>query len=541
MFHHRTRALLLSAFAVVVAARTASAQWNANAALNTVIAAAADDQTQAKVRNAAGGGTYISWFDNRAGGYDPYLQRLDRNGNPQWAANGVLVRDRSVSSTEDYGLAIDASDNAVLIYETVNFSELAAQKVDSAGNLQWGANGVVFATPGGSHNPKVAATSDGYYVVGWIEGLNIVLHKLDSAGVDQWGPGGVVLSDPPMPTSRAYQLCDIQPGDAGSVIVNWARCTGSNCITSNRHLYCQKLSPAGAPQWNAGSPRIIYDGGTLPVQAFPTFLPDGAGGAVFGWYESSGSTLAYVQHVNSAGIELFAHNGTPVTVATAGRMRISAGLSYDPIADESFLVWSEVTVPTQNMWGVRAQRISSAGARMWGDEGVSIMPLNSNQSSFAQSVAYGGGCIAYWFDARSVTTGVVLGSRLNAAGSAVWTPSNIEACSRDAGKGRLASIIDGCGMSKLAWSDGPSGGGQDLYAQNVWPGGQLGPRSVIPGDVNCDFKVDALDVPIFIAALLDPASHAAIAICCNVSNADVNGDTLINGDDCAGFVDALIP
>lgn len=536
----RIISLITAIAALTVCHAAALAQWNSDPAVNTALVVAGNEQVQSKIALAPDGGSFVSWFDNRAGGYDPYLQKLNREGVPQWAANGVLVYDRAVSSTEDYGLSVDAGGNAVLAYGTVNYSQMGAQKLDPNGNLLWGPNGILFATPGGSHFPKAASTSDGHHVVGWIEGLNIVLHRLDAAGNDTWGPGGVILSDPPMPTSRAYQLCDIQPGDKGSVLVSWARCSGANCITSNRHIYIQKLDTAGVPQWNGGNPVIVFNNGTLAPQSFPSFIHDGSGGAVLGWFENGADFLAYVQHLDSVGVEMFPHNGVAATVPTVGRRRISAGVSYSPASGEIFLGWTEVTLPTQNMWGVRAQRFNASGVRQWGDEGISVQALNENQSSFVQTVALEDGCVVHWFDARSISTGVVLSARLDESGAQVWPVSPLESCSRDSSKARLASAIDPCGMSILAWSDGGSGE-HDLFVQNVWPGGQLGPRSVVGGDVNCDFVVDSADLPIFVEALLDPASHATIALCCNLSNADLNGDMQINGDDCAGFVAALLP
>jgi len=54
----------------------------------------------------------------------------------------------------------------------------------------------------------------------------------------------------------------------------------------------------------------------------------------------------------------------------------------------------------------------------------------------------------------------------------------------------------------------------------------------IPGDMNCDGNVDASDQALFITALLDPSGFGG----CDLLNADMNGDTLIDGQDISGFV-----
>jgi hypothetical protein len=75
----------------------------------------------------------------------PEVQRL--RGIKQLGSNGVLVGDSALSSTTDYGFAIDAIGNAVIAYrDDGNVSGGAVhtkvQKVDPAGNLLWGSTGV---------------------------------------------------------------------------------------------------------------------------------------------------------------------------------------------------------------------------------------------------------------------------------------------------------------------------------------------------------------------------------------------------------------
>jgi hypothetical protein len=58
----------------------------------------------------------------------------------------------------------------------------------------------------------------------------------------------------------------------------------------------------------------------------------------------------------------------------------------------------------------------------------------------------------------------------------------------------------------------------------------------ISGDLNCDGMVSASDQPLFVNALVDPAGFNG----CDILNADMNGDTLIDGQDIPGFVVALL-
>lgn len=525
---------------VVFSESSVEAQWTSDPGTNLPVCNATGDQVQPKIVNYPGGGSVLSWFDNRIGGFDVFAQRLDEGGNSLWTGNGVLIKDRAVSSTEDYGLDVDSAGNTVLAYGIVNFSSLGVQKLDSSGSPLWGAGGITVNTPGGSHTPKVVATTDGNYVVAWSEGtvLSIVLQKYDANGNPQWGPG-VVYTDPP--TSRSLFLCDLHASDNGSVIAFWFRCTGSNCATSAHHLYTQKYDSSGVPVWNGGAPIPVFNTSSTANGYFPTFVSDGAGGAVYGWYETGGTQNCYVQRINAAGVEMYAHNGIACTAPTANRMRISASPGFDPATGDMFMAWSEVSLPSQNMWGVRAQKISAAGAVQWGSEGISVKPMDSDQTSFARLNVLSGGAVIAWLNATGALTGIIKAARLDANGAFLWAGPLITPCTRNTGKSRLDMTIDGCGMSKLVWSDGASGGSQDLLAQNVRREGSLGPLLATPvGDMDCDADVTTADMPLFVDALINPSAYLAAQPCCLIQRADTNSDTLLDGADCAGFVTALL-
>jgi hypothetical protein len=60
------------------------------------------------------------------------------------------------------------------------------------------------------------------------------------------------------------------------------------------------------------------------------------------------------------------------------------------------------------------------------------------------------------------------------------------------------------------------------------------------GDVNCDTKVDGLDVYAFTLALTDPAGYALAYPECDINNADINGDSSVTIDDLGPFVSLLL-
>jgi len=108
----RVSCLLLAGLLVPV---PALAQWSPDPSANVPIADRADGQVQPKIMSLPDGGFYVSWFDVGSG-YDVHLQRLSADGVEQWPHNGVQLADRAFSSTQDYGLDVDANGDAVLAY-----------------------------------------------------------------------------------------------------------------------------------------------------------------------------------------------------------------------------------------------------------------------------------------------------------------------------------------------------------------------------------------------------------------------------------------
>ena len=63
----------------------------------------------------------------------------------------------------------------------------------------------------------------------------------------------------------------------------------------------------------------------------------------------------------------------------------------------------------------------------------------------------------------------------------------------------------------------------------------------LPGDLNCDGVIDALDIEPFLVALFDPESYPTQYPDCDINNADINGDGSIDALDIEGFLGLLFP
>ncbi len=446
---------------------SAHAAWSSDPAVNLAVADRTGDQAQPKIAPTADGGCYVSWFDNATGGYDVYLQRLDAAGDEQWAHNGVLLADRSYSSTEDYGLDVDSYGNAVLAFRDDRFgaTRITAVKVDPSGAMLWGANGIQLTSGEEVYSPRIAGTSDGNVVAGWTEASTTRLQKLDAAGATQWGTG-VVLSDT---GSASFSISDIHGSDAGSVIVSWVK--WGPMFYDPKHLWAQKLSPAGATMWNTPGPHVIvFDGDSLQFGNYPTFTTDGSGGAVFSWY-GTGVLQCYAQRILADGSEQFSHNGVSVST-NATRLRVSPDASYDPVTGMIYVFWTELN-SSQSQHGVYGQKLSGSGLRLWTTSGKELVPLGSSTRTFINTIQDGDGALAFYIESPSYGNDVIKATRVDGSGNFSWAGDIVEACSLGSGKGRLNAAMSSEGYAILAWSDDRPGH-LDIIGQNVNMDGTLG-------------------------------------------------------------------
>jgi hypothetical protein len=486
--------------------------------MNLAIADRAGEQVQPKVAPTADGGCYIAWFDNASGGYDVYLQRLDALGNEQWPHNGILVADRSFSSTEDYGLDVDTSGNALLAFRDDRFGGvlITAMKVAPDGSKPWGENGVQVSGGEEVHSPRVAGASDSDVVVGWTDVSSVELQRLDASGVPQWG-AGVVLSD----TAGAFfSLSDLHASNSGAVIASWVR--WGPMFWDPRNLWAQKVSSAGGLMWtNPGPHVIVYDGGSLQMGNFPSFVTDGSGGAVFSWYGVS-PLQCYVQRVLADGSEAFAHNGVPASTNTS-RVRVSPDVSFRPATGEIFLFWTEEN-SSQSLFGLYGQKFDANGVRQWTDTGRALVPLGTTEITFVRNLQYADGAMVFHRASATYGNDLVYATRVDGGGDFVWPAGLVEACSVPSGKGRLEAAMSASDYAILAWEDDRSGD-RDVYGQNVNLDGTLG----VPGEDTFDMDLVCLTPSL---ALPDTARFRVGIMNTSAGTIDLSGHldvTLCNG------------
>jgi hypothetical protein len=288
----------------------------------------------------------------------------------------------------------------------------------------------------------------------------VVLQKLNPAGQPQWG-SGVVFSE----AGFNYTLADLHAADNGSVIISMVRGAG---FGSNSQLRANKISSSGALLW--GSSNVdIFDVGSLQFGNFPYFTYDHNGGAVFTWYTSTPALQCFAQHILSDGSEAFPHNGSPVS-ANSRNVRVAPAAAYHASTQEVFVFWTEED-SLQQFNGVSGQKFNSAGAPQWGADGLTIIPLGTDQQFFIETVPVGSGALTFWVDQQSFGSATLQAIELDGSGATVCPQFPVS--SVPSNKSRPVAAINSAGMTAIAFEDDRIGN-NGIYIQNVNPNCSLG-------------------------------------------------------------------
>lgn len=455
----------------------ALAQWPATA-INQAIGDGAGEQVLAKVAATGDGGCYVGWFDNRTGNYGVYLQRYDVAGNEQWPHGGILVSGNpQATSLVDWDLIADSQDHCVLVFTDTRAGsdlDVYAYRIAPSGASTWGNQGVTLSSNADAEaNPRLCEAHDGDFVVVWPNSAlrTIQMQRLTPGGTTRFAGDGIGIPGEPGATPGFARVVAGAIG-TGDVIVGWVRATAFAAV---KHIHAQKFDALGSPLWNGGTRLAVFDQTSIPIVHDPKLVPDGFGGACFAWHFAVGSQFsARVQHIAASGAEVFAHNG--VDVSASANSKFDPALVWLPVSSELLVAWNERNV-AQTTWGILAQKLSIAGAPMWGPTGITLLPIDAtvkfapvaaplrrddNNDAFAVSVLVE----SLGPQQKSVQLFGVANS-----GTPAFAPVVASTVASD--KLRLAHAVTSSGTHLLVWTDLRSGN-SDVYGAGVDARGTLG-------------------------------------------------------------------
>ena len=478
----------------------ASAQYSTSAADNYALSTSPSDQDQPKVVRAQDRGVWVSWLDGGSSGWDVRIQRLDANGYPVFQGGGLLVADRSFSSTQDYGLALASNGDALVAYraDAGGATVIEAARVSAAGGIEW--RTIVGAAAGSVAAPSIAAVDDGEAVVGWTVNSSVRLQGLTAAGAPRWGAGTLLT-----PQAGSYRLGNVCASGSRGAVASIVHRTGGP--GSPRHLMAQRFDDQGSPLWGV-EPLLVFNGPSIQLDALPECHPYGPGGAAIAWSTSGPSPQCFVQTISEAGQPNLILNGAPVSTNTT-RGRTDPSLLVGSFGS-LFVFWRETSGSQSGVYG---QRLDAIGSARWGAEGVALVPVGAGDIQQVRAArgfqfTFGGAAVCYT-QSLSGTNSIVRAVSVDNAGATVLGPTDISTAPGSKANLEVTTVgsppFNGW-RSVAVWSDGRTDEG-DIYVQNVDASGSLGSRFPVGSRAACSVAQNSVGAP----AITEAAGTAVIS------------------------------
>jgi hypothetical protein len=333
--------------------------WQTN---GVPVCATIGDQWSLSICPDGAEGAIIAWWDDRAGSYSLYAQRVDASGAPLWQANGVVVcgaANFDPAFLRPAAMEVpDGQGGIVIAWEDFRSSDIAAriyaQRLDGLGAAVWQKDGVaVCDAPAGQWSPAIVADGNHGAIVTWHdfregESSNIYAQQVSESGELVWAAGGLPVCE------AADDQFDPEaaPDGAGGAVIAW---TDLRSGTSH-DIYAQRVSSSGEIAWlPQGVPLCA-----APLrQSDPALVPDGAGGAIAAWHSFRGSheTDIWANKVLGDGSLPWQPDGVPVCTLDGLQRHVAAVPDGEGGA---FFAWEDGR--SGNGWDVYALRECANGA-----------------------------------------------------------------------------------------------------------------------------------------------------------------------------------
>jgi hypothetical protein len=438
------------------------ANWSADPGVSVPVCVAIGEQTWIRSVGDGANGIIITWQDSRTYPSLIYIQRIGADGSPVWAADGVPICTASSSGHVPEIISDGAGGAVITWWDNRAVGRIRAQRVSAEGITMWGPQGVsVCEAPGRQESPALVGDGSGGAIIAWGDQRNgdfydIYAQRVSSAGVVQWSANGIPVCNAARSQYRPLLATD---GAAGAIIV-WS--DGRN----DWDIYAQRVTDSGQIAWQVDGVAVCAATGQ---QGYPFIITDGAHGAILAWTdERNGYLQLYAQRVSGAGESQWAVDGvnfsfaseecgSPVLIPdsaggavvawhewhptgnTISATRIDAdgdftwttnvatlGYPYHQAnnpqissdgADGAIVTWSDTPADKYD-FDILAQHISGAGASLWQDGGVRICSAPGDQGSHSMVADGEHGAIVAWHDLRNSewTQGDVFVQRVMADG-----------------------------------------------------------------------------------------------------------------------------
>jgi hypothetical protein len=262
-------------------------QWGNNGFKVTVSNSYSQDNP--KVISNGSGGCIISWQELRPGtNYDIYAQQINSSGSRLWGNEGIVIANSSISEVNP-NMTTDGSNGAIFTWVKLvasSNSDIFAQRVNSAGIVQWVSNGIpICDQPANQQNIEIIPDGLNGAFVCWEDNRNsntdIYFQRLNSAGMKLWNTEGVRATN--ILREQTYQK--ITKDSLNNIVV-----TFNQSAPNGQDIFAQKLNSSGT---------VLWDSAGIPVsnpqfnQVFSNLILSNNGSFIVTWNDTRGNNVEY--------------------------------------------------------------------------------------------------------------------------------------------------------------------------------------------------------------------------------------------------------
>lgn len=448
----------IAVFAVLCVGSTdLRAQWAAD---GMPVCDATSDQDNIHIVADGASGAIVVWDDDRDYS-DIYAQRIDNLGTALWTANGMIVC--GVAAPTLRGVVSDGFGGALLVWDDYrNFStrDVYAQHIDGSGTASWPADGVLLGSDGTNGGKDACIASNGAKgaIVAWDDDRNYGSNLADiyANGVDSlqnvWAADGIAICT----VGGIQQELHIASDGAGGAIMAWEDYRGT--YPNNHSIFVQRVDGDGTVLWTENGVALanLMSKDVLD----PFVVADGSGGAIVAWQDNRGFRDIYAQRIDASGNVKWTANG--IAVCTAAEWQGYIRAIPDGAGGAIFTWWEN----RDGQGDIYAQRVDSLGNMLWTADGAPVCTDPADQGSPPSIAPDGaGGAVIAWDDYRNADSDIYA-QRIDADGNPLWTVDGVCVCGATGWVYDPCVASDGAHGAVVVWED-MRGADKDVYVNSV--------------------------------------------------------------------------
>ncbi|NQV14016.1 T9SS type A sorting domain-containing protein [bacterium] len=451
----------------------------------------ATEQSACRVKSNGTDRIYYVWEDlrNSFDDADIYMQSLDMSGAIQWTVEGIPIVEIDLKQLQPRFTMGNAGGVYVTWLDERNGgfpqSDIYLQYVNPDGSVRFVENGLAL-TSGYKYQTGGLVRPDG-------GGGAMVLWGNASSGSIGITGQHVRLDASPSWDADGLEFFFGIDGDAGKfTTLEWGSDQAMIFWEDNRWAGTGEVAMAQVMDLS-GAIQHTMDGVALSgneQQMDPVITRDGADGAYLGYTNISlGSAILFAQHVDSDLVPTWPIAGIEINPVTQGQLVPKLVTSSDGYL---YYLWTE-DIFFQGLL-LLAQKYDIDGNPQWADGGMMISPDGIGGDQYTRKViAMNDGSVIFVWESETIESGMrTFVSKLTSEGSVAWTEPISDA--GGAQRNSVGIYDANTDLITVGWEDhrNIAESGVDLYAVSVDTDGNLGEEQLI-SDGFGDQYVLALD------------------------------------------------